>query len=129
MTKGENIFKIHFYLFLVPSHQYRKIMTGRASQEKHSPSKSNDSRKSSPKKQSKSSKVPTQSRDTNKKSKSDNLRGSVKPKSLEQAFKNLTAEDFASYLEKLEIVYPGSKLAWLKEVCFYEKIYFSTVER
>ncbi|GBP93972.1 hypothetical protein EVAR_67698_1 [Eumeta japonica] len=73
------------------------------------------SKSSSPKRHNKSSKVSKQNRDPNKKTKVDNLRRVDKPKSLEQAFKTLAADDFVSYLEHLKILYPGSKLTWLKE--------------
>lgn len=106
-------------LFVVPSHQYRKIVTGRGGQEDHSPAKSNASSKSkgsTPKKINKTSRESNQQRDSNKKTKSEVNKAPAKPKSLEQAFKNLTADEFASHLEQLKLIYPGSKLAWLKEV-------------
>ena len=57
----------------------------------------------------------SQGRET-KKQKSESAKAPAKPKSLEQAFKNLTADDLASQLEQLKIWYPDSNLAWLKGV-------------
>ncbi|KNC30351.1 hypothetical protein FF38_03942 [Lucilia cuprina] len=103
---------------IFPSHQYR-----RGGQDNHSPAKSNASSKSkgsTPKKTNKTSKESSQPKDSNKKNKNEaSNRAPAKPKSLEQAFKNLTADDFASHLEQLKIIYPGSKLAWLKEIANY----------
>lgn len=106
----------------MPSHQYRKIITGRSGKENLSPSKSNTSsnksKGSTPKKVAKTSKETSNPPLESKKSKQDVGKQPAKPKSLEQAFKSLTPDEFASNLEKFKLLYPGSKLSWLKGVCF-----------
>lgn len=111
----------------VPSEQYHKIISGRGGKANLSPSKSatssSKSKGSTPKRTAKSlAKGSTQSRET-KKQKSDASKAPAKPKSLEQAFKNLTEYDLSSQLEQLKIWYPDSNLAWLKGVIIFVFLY------
>lgn len=94
------------------------MMTGRIGKENLSPAKSslNKSKVSTPKKSS-TTKPKDQAQDSSKKT--GTTKQANKPKSLEQAFRSLTAEEFASNLEKFKLLYPDSKLSWLKGVASY----------
>lgn len=96
----------------MPTHQIRKLLAGSA---KISPSKSNtSSSKTSTPKRNKPAKE-TQS-ETKKTKQEQGPKQPPKPKSLDQAFKALTPEAFATQLEHYQLLFPGSKLSWLKAV-------------
>lgn len=104
----------------MPSHEYRTLLSGKRGKENHSPAKSVSSStksKSSPiKKNANNSKDKTTKKEQSSQQQAK-LKSTVsKPKSLESAMRNIEANDFATKLEQLKIIYPGSELLWLKGV-------------
>ncbi|XP_050318873.1 transmembrane protein 214 [Bactrocera neohumeralis] len=108
---------------ILPSHEYRTLLSGKRGKENHSPAKSVSSStksKSSPiKKNANNSKDKTAKKEQSSQQQAKSKSTVSKPKSLESAMRSIEANDFATKLEQLKIVYPGSELLWLKGVASF----------
>ncbi|XP_044316021.1 transmembrane protein 214-A isoform X1 [Drosophila rhopaloa] len=106
---------------LLPTQRYRNLFgsSGNNNNKSHSPAKSSSSTSSS----SKTNKSPVKKNLTKnagalvpKKSTSSSV---AKPKTLEQALRNITRDDFAAQLEQVKLSCPGSELRWLSHIALY----------
>uniref|UniRef100_W8BC69 Transmembrane protein 214 n=1 Tax=Ceratitis capitata TaxID=7213 RepID=W8BC69_CERCA len=108
---------------ILPSHEYRTLVSGKRGKENLSPAKSVSSStksKSSPnKKNANNSKDKSTKKEQSSQQQAKSKPAASKPKSLEAVLRNVTVNDFATQLEQLRIVYPGSELLWLKGVASY----------
>ncbi|XP_013116709.2 transmembrane protein 214 [Stomoxys calcitrans] len=110
---------------ILPSHQIRQLLSGRgiAGGKDISPSKSNTSSnksKSSTPKRTSMKQTKESHQNENKKAKQEQVfKSPPKPKNLDQAFKAITPNEFQTQLEHIQLLYPGSKLSWLKAVASY----------
>ncbi|KAM8716884.1 hypothetical protein ACLKA7_003711 [Drosophila subpalustris] len=114
---------------LLPTQQYRNLFgninnNNNNNNKSHSPAKSTSSvasaasKNKSPRKTN-ATKSTTATADTSKKSSKQSSTNQGKPKTLEQAMKLITPDDFAAQLAQLKISCPGSELRWLSNIALY----------
>lgn len=106
----------------VPTQQYRNLFgsNNNINSKSHSPAKSTSSTSSKSKSQS-----PRKSKsagETSKKQKAATASGPTKPKTLEQALKQITPDDLAAQVAQVKISCPGSELRWLSSVSRNQKV-------
>lgn len=115
-------FVSYFFFHAVPTQQYRNLFgnnnNNNNNHKSHSPAKSTSSTSSKSKSQS-----PRKSKSAGEISKKQKptaatsaAAGPAKPKTLEQALRQITPDDFAAQVAQVKISCPGSELRWLSSV-------------
>ncbi|XP_041451869.1 transmembrane protein 214 isoform X2 [Drosophila obscura] len=105
---------------LLPSQQYRNLFatSDDNNYKSNSPAKSSSSASSS-KNKSPVKKNNIKTITTGGSRGGGSTKQPAKPKTLEQALKHITPDDFASQLEQVKLSCPGSELRWLSHIALY----------
>ncbi|XP_020807353.1 transmembrane protein 214-A isoform X1 [Drosophila serrata] len=108
---------------LPTTHRYRNSFATSSSSnnnnKSHSPAKSNSSASSSSKNNKSPAKKNTAKNASATAAKKATSTSAAKPKTLEQALKQITPDDFAAQVEQVKLSCPGSELRWLSHIALY----------
>lgn len=106
----------------VSTQQYRNLFgsNDNNNSKSHSPAKSTSS--TSSKSKSISPRKTKSAGETSKKQKAPTSSGPTKPKTLEQALKQITPDDLAAQVAQVKISCPGSELRWLSSVSRNQRV-------
>ncbi|KAH8261777.1 hypothetical protein KR038_000093 [Drosophila bunnanda] len=108
---------------LPTTHRYRNSFASGISSnnnnKSHSPAKSNSSASSSSKNNKSPAKKNTAKNASVTAAKKATSTSAAKPKTLEQALKLISPDDFAAQVEQVKLSCPGSELRWLSHIALY----------